>query len=86
MFFENFKKNRLKIFFKRYILFAIVLSLPTLISQIHLYTIDALVNWQTSFKLHYFFYGYTWGDWRDLKYVLETEEVKNFNIFTISNN
>ena len=84
LFFENFKKKRLKIFFKKYLLFAIVLSLPTLISQIHLYTIDALVNWQTSFKLHYFFHGDTWGDWRDLKYVLETEEVKNFNIFKVS--
>ena len=65
-------------------LFALILTVPTAISQIHLYMIDAIVNWQTSFKLHYFFHGDTWGDWRDLKYILEAEEVKNFNIFKVS--
>jgi len=73
--FEHFKKKRLMIFLKKYLVFAIILAIPTAVSQIHLYSIDAVVNWQTSFKLHYFFYGHTWGDWRDLKYVLEAEEV-----------
>ena len=63
-----------------------MLSLPTILSQIHLYSIDAIVNWQTSFKLHYFFHGYTWGDWRDLKEVLNSENVKNFNITQVSLN
>ena len=51
-----------------------------------MYSIDAIVNWQTSFKLHYFFHGYTWGDWRDLKEVLNSENVKNFNIAQVSLN
>ena len=84
--FEHYKKNRLMIFLKKYILFVIILAIPTIISQIHLYSIDALVNWQTSFKLHYFFYGDTWGNWRDLKYVLESEEIKNFNILKVNIN
>ena len=84
--FEHYNKKKIIFFFKKYFLFLILLLLPTLISQIHLYTIDAVVNWQTSFKLHYFFRGDTWGDWRNLKYVLEAEEVKNFNISQVSFN
>ena len=84
--FEHYNKKKIIFFFKKYFLFLILLIFPTLISQIHLYTIDAVVNWQTSFKLHYFFRGDTWGDWRNLKYVLETEDVKNFNISQVSFN
>ena len=78
--FEYFCKDNFKNFVKKYILFAFILILPTILSQIHLYSIDAIVNWQTTFKLHFFFHGDKWGDWRDLKYVLQSEEVKNFNI------
>ena len=84
--FEYFKNQRFSISYRNYLLFALVLAAPTIISQIHLYAIDAIVNWQTSFKLHYFFRGDTWGDWRDLKNVLETEEVKNFSIFQVNFN
>ncbi len=78
--FEHFNKKKFIVNFKKYFFLGVVLVLPTFLSQVHLYTIDSIVNWQTTFKLHYFFHGNTWGDWRDLKYVLESEEVKNFNI------
>ena len=86
LFFEKLINQKFKLFSQKYFLFVLLLSLPTILSQIHLYSIDAIVNWQTSFKLHYFFHGYTWGDWRDLKEVLNSENVKNFNITQVSLN
>ena len=86
LFFENLINQKFKLFSKKYFLYGLFLSLPTILSQIHLYSIDAIVNWQTSFKLHYFFHGYTWGDWRDLKEVLNSEDVRNFNIAQVSLN
>jgi len=84
--FEKLINQKFKLFSQKYLFFGLLLSLPTIISQIHLYSIDAVVNWQTSFKLHYFFHGYTWGDWRDLKEVLNSENVKNFSIKDVSLN
>ena len=86
LFFEKLINQKFKLFSKKYFLYGLFLSLPTILSQIHLYSIDAIVNWQTSFKLHYFFHGYTWGDWRDLKEVLNSEDVRNFNIAQVSLN
>jgi len=84
--FESYYEKKFKLYFKNYFYFAIILALPTVLSQVHLYSIDAIVNWQTTFKLHFFFHGDTWGNWRDLKYVLESEEVKNFNISKVELN
>ena len=86
LFFEKLINQKFKLFSQKYFLFVLLLSSPTILSQIHLYSMDAIVNWQTSFKLHYFFHGYTWGDWRDLKEVLNSENVKNFNITQVSLN
>ena len=78
--FEYKYKNNFKFFIKDYIFISLILLLPTLLSQIHLLTINAIVDWQTTFKLHFFFHGDKWGDWRDLKYLLQSEEIKNFSI------
>ena len=86
LFYEKFINQKSKLFSQKNVLFGLLLSLPTILSQIHLYSVDAIVNWQTSFKLHYFFHGYTWGDWRNLKEVLNSEDVKNFKITQVSFN
>ena len=78
--FEYKYKKNFKFLIKYYIFFSLVLLSPTLLSQIHLLSINAIVDWQTTFKLHFFFHGDKWGDWRDLKYLLQSEEVKNFSI------
>lgn len=83
---EHLVNKKFILFSKKYFLYGIILSLPTILAHIHLYTVDAIVNWQTSFKLHYFFHGETWGDWRDLKYVLVSEDVKNFSITQVDIN
>ncbi len=81
--FEYFRNKKNLLLYPKYLLFGFVIILPTFLSYIHLNLIDATVNWQTSFKLHFFFHGDLWGDWRDLKQVLNTEEVKNFNVFNV---
>ena len=39
--------------------------------------------WQTSFRLHMIFFVDLWGDWRDLKYLIETKNIKEFSILQI---
>ena len=87
LFFEIFHcKKKTNLFIKEYFKIAIILFFPILLSQIHLSLIDANTEWQTRFKLHFFVYGDTWGDWRDLKYVLNSEQYKSFNIFEVDLN
>ena len=83
--FYYFKKN-IFISAKEYTVFLMVLFSPYLLSLIHLYSIDAIRMWQTSFRLHMIINVDSWGDWRDLKYLLKTEDYTNFNIFQVDSN
>jgi len=78
----HLKKN-LKSSSKKYLFIGFIILLPFLLSQIHLLIIDAVAEWQTSLKLNYFVYGHTWGDWRDIKFILDSDQSKNFNIFNV---
>ena len=71
---------------KKYFIFGCVLICPLLISLTHLYLIDSIRMWQTSFRLHMIFFVEQWGDWRDLKYLLKDYDVKNFNISKVGFN
>ncbi len=71
---------------KKYFIFGCVLITPFLIALTHLYLIDSIRMWQTSFRLHMIFFVDQWGDWRDLKYLLKDYDVKNFNISKVSFN
>ena len=85
LFFEIYYcKKKLNLFIKKYLIFAVILYLPFFLSQIHLSIIEATAEWQTRFKLHYFVHGDTWGNWRDLKYVLQSEQYLEFNIFEVN--
>tara|TARA_B100000780_G_scaffold276662_1_gene245679 strand:- start:672 stop:2153 length:1482 start_codon:yes stop_codon:yes gene_type:complete len=79
-------KKNLTLFAKRYIKIFFILSIPIIISQIHLSSIEAVAEWQTRFKLHFFVHGDLWGDWRDLKYILESRQYNDFNIFEVDLN
>ena len=75
---KNFYDN-----FKKYLYIGLILVFPFIISLIHLISIDALRMWQTSFRLHMIFFVDLWGDWRDLKYLIETKNIKEFSILQI---
>ncbi len=79
----NYCKKNFYLFFKRYFIIGFILFTPVALALIHLLSIDAIRMWQTSFRLHMIFYVDLWGDWRDLKYLLETEDIKNFNLFKV---
>ena len=64
--FESWQcKKKISLFIREYIKIFIVLSIPFILSQIHLSLIEASTEWQTRFKLHFFIHGDLWGDWRD---------------------
>jgi len=87
LFFEFFHlKKNIFIFAKKYLIILMVLFSPYLLSLIHLYSIDAIRMWQTSFRLHMIINVDSWGDWRDLKYLIKTDDYKNFNIFQVDSN
>ena len=82
LFFEIYHcKKNIFLFSREYFIIGILLLCPILLSLIHLYSIDAIRMWQTSFRLHMITYVHDWGDWRDLKYLIKSEDIKNFNIF-----
>ena len=81
-----FYKKKFSLIYKNFILIGLVLLIPMIISQIHLVLINANTEWQTSLKLNYFVYGHTWGDWRDIKNILNSEQYKNFNILHVDRN
>ena len=84
IFFEiyHLKKN-FKLSYKKFLSISFIILLPFVLSQIHLMTIDAVAEWQTSLKLNFFVYGHTWGDWRDIKFILNSDQSKNFNILDV---
>lgn len=69
--------------YKNFLKIGIIVFIPFILSQIHLFTISAVAEWQTSLKLNYFIYGHTWGDWRDIKFILNSERSKNFDIMAV---
>ncbi len=71
---------------KKYLIFGCILITPLFIAFIHLYLIDSIRMWQTSFRLHMIFFVDQWGDWRDLKSLLRDYDVKNFNISKVELN
>lgn len=84
IFFEIYYLNKkLKLSYKKYLYIGFIILSPLLISQIHLMTIDTVAEWQTSLKLNYYVYGHTWGDWRDIKSILNSDQSQNFNIFDV---
>lgn len=82
LFYEIFScKQKIYLNYKKYLLVISIIIAPLIISQYHLSLIDVSTEWQTGFKLHYFLHGDKWGDWRDLKYVLQSNHYLNFNIY-----
>lgn len=87
IFFEiNYLKKKLNLISSKLILISITILFPLIISQLHILTIDANAEWQTTLKLNYFVYGHTWGDWRDIKNILNSEQSRNFNILNVETN
>ncbi len=87
IFFETYYlKKKLKLISIKLILISITALFPLIISQLHILTIGANAEWQTTLKLNYFVYGHTWGDWRDIKSILNSEQSRNFNIFNVETN
>ena len=85
--FETYYFDKKFIFsIKKYLIFGFILIGPLIIAFTHLYMIDSIRMWQTSFRLHMIFFVDQWGDWRDLKYLLKQEDVKNFNISKVEIN
>ena len=84
IFFETYHlKKKFKLSYKKFLSIGAIILLPFVLSQIHLVTIDAVAEWQTSLKLNFFVYGHTWGDWRDIKFILNSDQSKNFNILNV---
>ncbi len=84
IFFEIYHlKKKFKLSYKVFLSIGFIILLPFVLSQIHLMTIDAVAEWQTSLKLNFFVYGHTWGDWRDIKFILNSDQSKNFNILDV---
>ena len=82
LYYEIFNcQKKITINYKKYLIIISIIIAPLIFSQFHLIIIDAGTEWQMQFKLHYFLHGDKWGDWRDLKYVLESEQYLNFNLY-----
>ncbi len=70
--------------YKKYFWIGFLSILPFTISIIHLLSIDSFRMWQTSWRLHMIFFVDLWGDWRDIKYLIEEEKILEFNLSKIS--
>ena len=70
--------------YKKYFWIGLLTVLPFILSVIHLLFIDAFRMWQTSWRLHMIFFVDIWGDWRDIKYLIEEEKILEFNLTKVS--
>ena len=70
--------------YKKYFWIGLISILPFIISLIHLILIDSFRMWQTSWRLHMIFFVDVWGDWRDIKYLIEEEKILEFNLSKVS--
>ena len=70
--------------YKKYFWIGLLTVLPFILSVIHLLFIDAFRMWQTSWRLHMIFFVDIWGDWRDIKYLIEQEKILEFNLTKVS--
>ena len=84
LFFEiYYRKQKFLINFKKYFIIGLISVLPIIISTIHLISIDAFRMWQTSWRLHMIFFVDLWGDWRDIKYLINSEKILEFNLLKV---
>ena len=70
--------------YKKYFWIGFLSILPFTLSLIHLLLIDSFRMWQTSWRLHMIFFVDLWGDWRDIKYLIEDEKILEFNLTKVS--
>ncbi len=70
--------------YKKYFWIGLFSILPFILSLIHLILIDSFRMWQTSWRLHMIFFTDVWGDWRDIKYLIEKEKILEFNLTKVS--
>ena len=81
LFFETyFSKQDFKLNLIKYFFIGSISILPIIVSIIHLISIDAFRMWQTSWRLHMIFFVDLWGDWRDIKYLIDSEKILEFNL------
>jgi|TARA_B100001971_G_C18256802_1_gene582859 hypothetical protein len=80
-----FLKKKINLFIKDYFKIIVILIIPPILSYIHLTTIDAIADWQTHSKLHYYVYANEWN-WRDVKSLFNSEDYKNFYILNVNSN
>mgnify|MGYP001213551507 FL=1 len=84
LFFEiYYHKQKFLINVKKYFIIGLISVLPIIISTIHLISIDAFHMWQTSWRLHMIFFVDLWGDWRDIKYLINSEKILEFNLLKV---
>jgi hypothetical protein len=83
--YETFQlKKSFLLHYKKYFWIGFLSILPFIVSIIHLLLIDSFRMWQTSWRLHMIFFVDLWGDWRDIKYLIEEEKILEFNLSKIS--
>ena len=74
--YETFQlKKSFLLHYKKYFWIGFLSILPFIVSIIHLLLIDSFRMWQTSWRLHMIFFVDLWGDWRDIKYLIEEEKI-----------
>ena len=84
LYFETFYRNqKFTENFKKYFIIGSISILPLIISMAHLISIDSFRMWQTSWRLHMIFFVDMWGDWRDIKYLIKSEKILEFNLLKV---
>ena len=82
LYYENIQCNKKLISnYKKYFIIIFTLITPFLISNFHLFLINAFSESLTTGKLYYYLHGEKLGDWRDLKTVYQSDHYINFNLF-----